>query len=89
MQPIQVVAPLLALTLLPRAAEQETTDYSPRKTELPSEVVVVPLDSADTILAPAEERAAAEHDYVESVKRGKFSNQWVSDLLMDSGCELE
>lgn len=52
-------------------------------------VVVVPLDSADTILARAEERAAAAHDYVESVKRGEFSNQWVSDLLMDGGCELE
>ena len=52
-------------------------------------VVVVPLDSADTILARAERKAAQEDDYVAAVKRGEFSNQWVSDLLADTGCILE
>ncbi len=52
-------------------------------------VVIVPLDSAEMILARAEEKAKQENDYVESVKRGEFSNQWVADLLANSGCELE
>jgi regulator of RNase E activity RraA len=52
-------------------------------------VVIVPLDSAESILARAEEKATQENEYVESVKRGEFSNQWVADLLANSGCELE
>lgn len=51
-------------------------------------VVIVPLDSAESILARAEEKATKEHDYVESVKRGEFSNQWVADLLRDAGCDF-
>jgi len=51
-------------------------------------VVVVPLDSADTILARAEKKATQEDDYVAAVKRGEFSNRWVSDLLTNTGCEF-
>lgn len=52
-------------------------------------VVIVPLDSAESILARAEDKVARENEYVESVKRGDFSNEWVADLLASSGCEQE
>lgn len=51
-------------------------------------VVIVPLDAAEELLVRAEAKAAQENDYVEAVKRGEFSNQWVADLLADAGCDL-
>jgi RraA family protein len=49
-------------------------------------VVIVPLDSVDELITRAEAKAAEESTYVAAVKRGEFSNKWVTDLLQSSGC---
>ena len=48
-------------------------------------VVVVPRDIADDLLARLRAAAAAEADYVASVKRGDFSNAWVDRVLNADG----
>ena len=52
-------------------------------------VIAVPSDSIETLLARVEEKTVKEEAYVEAVKRGEFSNQWVSDMLDAHGCDFE
>lgn len=49
-------------------------------------VVVVPLDAAEELIERAELKMAKEEEYVAAVRRGEFSNQWVTDLLDQNGC---
>jgi RraA family protein len=51
-------------------------------------VVVVPQDSADEILGRLLQFKQRNVDYIEGVKRGVFSNQWVHDLLAEGGCVI-
>lgn len=50
-------------------------------------VVVVPRESAATILARLREHAEAQAAYTAAVARGEFSNDWVDRLLDDAGLE--
>ena len=49
-------------------------------------VVFVPKESADEILKRLVTYKQKNADYLAGVKKGVFSNQWVDDLLDDSGC---
>lgn len=49
-------------------------------------VVIVPSDAADEMIERAEAKMSKEQDYVDAVKRGEFSNEWVTDLLDQNGC---
>lgn len=49
-------------------------------------IVVVRKGFAAEILERLKEHEAAMEEYVENVKRGKFSNAWVDTLLKDSDC---
>jgi regulator of RNase E activity RraA len=48
-------------------------------------VVVVPLDIVDDLLARLTERKNAETSYTSAVARGEFNNDWVDNLLRESG----
>jgi len=50
-------------------------------------VVVAPREIADELVRRLTERKAAEADYTAAVARGDFSNEWVDNLLADSGIE--
>ncbi len=52
-------------------------------------VVSVPSDSIVTLLERVEQKTVKEEAYVDAVKRGDFSNQWVTDILNDHGCVFE
>jgi regulator of RNase E activity RraA len=52
-------------------------------------VVVVPQDIAVDLLERLRARSAQEADYREAVRRGEFSNEWVDNLLFDSGVAPE
>ncbi len=52
-------------------------------------VVIVPHDSVDEILERAEVRMAKETIYVEAVKRGDFSNDWVTAALQADNCQID
>jgi RraA family protein len=52
-------------------------------------VVVVPREIALELLIRLQQQRAAEASYVAAVRRGEFSNQWVDDLLHESGCLFE
>lgn len=47
-------------------------------------VVVVPIDSAETVLTRVDARARGEADYVAAVAKGEFSNAWVDAILADN-----
>jgi regulator of RNase E activity RraA len=49
-------------------------------------VVLIPRDNAEDILARLVAQRARLADYLDGVKRGVFSNQWVDDLLESSNC---
>jgi regulator of RNase E activity RraA len=51
-------------------------------------VVIVQKEFAATILERLSSRAANQTDYLASVHRGDFSNDWVRALLEDGGCEI-
>ena len=48
-------------------------------------VVVVPQGVAEELLGRLRDRAEREADYREAVQRGEFSNEWVDNLLEQSG----
>ncbi len=49
-------------------------------------VVVVPLDHAPEILSRLVANRKRNKDYLADVARGKFSNDWVDDVLTSAGC---
>ena len=49
-------------------------------------IVVVPQDIVEEVLFRLEEHEATSAAYLESVRRGEFSNQWVDRLLREQGC---
>ena len=49
-------------------------------------IAVVPRAYAQEILDRLRESKAKQAAYVESVKRGDFSNAWVDEQLSDTGC---
>jgi RraA family protein len=51
-------------------------------------VVIVPLDATDELILRAEVKMEEESEYVAAVKRGEFSNEWVTDLLQSNGCMI-
>lgn len=53
----------------------------------PDGVILVPREAVRTVLARAETKATKEADYVAAVRRGEFSNQWVTDMLEANGCD--
>lgn len=54
-----------------------------------SGIVVVPQAFGDVIASKLEEKAAALEDYIENVKRGIFSNEWVDVLLEQTNCSID
>jgi RraA family protein len=54
-----------------------------------SGVVVVRRDAASDILVRLTANAARMHAYIENVKRGKFSNDWVDQQLAEDQCLIE
>ncbi|MBB3087071.1 methyltransferase [Geodermatophilus sabuli] len=52
-------------------------------------VVVVPQESADSMLQRLDTRAAGAAEYQSAVARGEFSNAWVDSMLAASGLESE
>ena len=52
-------------------------------------VVVVPLEFSSELLERLRARAEREADYREAVQRGEFSNEWVDNLLYESGVAPE
>jgi regulator of RNase E activity RraA len=51
-------------------------------------VVVAPREIADELVNRLEQRRNAEADYTAAVARGDFSNEWVDQLLAESGVEF-
>jgi RraA family protein len=49
-------------------------------------IVVVPQDIVEEVLFRLDEHEATNAAYLESVRRGEFSNQWVDRLLRELGC---
>lgn len=49
-------------------------------------IAVIPRDFAPEILARLQSNRERMADYVESVKKGDFSNDWVDDQLRENGC---
>ena len=49
-------------------------------------LVVVPQEFLDELLTLLVKQREALQDYLENVKRGKFSNQWVDDMLAQQNC---
>jgi RraA family protein len=52
-------------------------------------LVVVRQDHIETILSRLVAQQASLQKYVANVKRGVFSNEWVTTLLADAGCIVE
>ena len=52
-------------------------------------VVVVPQESAESMLRRLDTRAAAAAEYQSAVARGEFSNAWVDTMLDGNGLESE
>jgi len=52
-------------------------------------VVVVPREVAPDLLDRLRERTAREVEYRDAVQRGDFSNEWVDNLLFESGVAPE
>jgi regulator of RNase E activity RraA len=48
-------------------------------------VVVVPRGSAEDLIDRLDQRSATDAEYLASVARGEFSNQWVDDVLRGHG----
>lgn len=55
----------------------------------PNGVVVVPQEVAHDLLTRLRARKEREAEYREAVKRGEFSNEWVDNLLFESGVAPE
>lgn len=51
-------------------------------------VVVVPQEVAAELLRRLQAHQAANQAYLEAVRRGEFSNQWVDRILSEAGCLL-
>jgi len=52
-------------------------------------VVVIRKEFADKTLAHLKDEQQKNRDYVANVKKGIFSNQWVDNLLENSGCHID
>ncbi|MFT7649250.1 MAG: RraA family protein [Candidatus Poriferisodalaceae bacterium] len=52
-------------------------------------VVIVPHESVDEILERAEVRMAKETLYVDAVKKGDFTNDWVAAALRADDCQID
>lgn len=55
----------------------------------PNGVVIVPQEVAADLLERLRERAEREAEYRDAVARGEFSNEWVDNLLFESGVAPE
>ena len=51
-------------------------------------VAVVPLEHAPEILARLIANRERNRQYLADVSRGKFSNEWVDNILSDAGCAI-
>ena len=51
-------------------------------------IVVVPQDIVEEVLFRLEDHEATNASYLEAVRRGEFSNQWVDRLLAEHGCTI-
>jgi RraA family protein len=51
-------------------------------------VVIVPRDNAQDILERLQAYAAKNAQYLAGVKKGIFSNEWVDDILDETGCTI-
>ena len=51
-------------------------------------IAVIPRSFADDIIKRLQASKARLAEYVASVKRGDFSNQWVDEQLQENGCEI-
>jgi regulator of RNase E activity RraA len=51
-------------------------------------IVVVPREVAAELLQRLLRHESKNAAYLEAVKKGNFSNQWVSDILSENGCPL-
>lgn len=51
-------------------------------------IAVIPRDFAVEVLMRLQSSKARLADYVESVKRGDFSNAWVDEILRENGCAI-
>jgi RraA family protein len=51
-------------------------------------IVVVPHEIAAEVLARLQSHQATNAAYLEAVRRGEFSNQWVDRTLEDHGCSI-
>jgi len=49
-------------------------------------VVVIPRESAVEVLERLKKNKEKMKDYLSAVKNGVFSNKWVDDILLESGC---
>jgi len=52
-------------------------------------VVLIPRDSAENVIERLFTQQARLADYLDGVRRGEFSNQWVDDLLAGSDCIVD
>jgi regulator of RNase E activity RraA len=52
-------------------------------------VVIIPQEIAHELLHRLKANRAANAEYLEDVKQGKFSNAWVDSLLEAGGCPIE
>jgi RraA family protein len=50
-------------------------------------IAVVPQEFLGELLARLEKQQQVMHDYLQAVKRGEFSNQWVDNMLDDLHCQ--
>jgi RraA family protein len=51
-------------------------------------VVVIPRDTAGTLLQRLKQLKANMADYLAAVQRGEFSNKWVDAILLEGKCEV-
>ena len=49
-------------------------------------VVIVPQEVAESVLLQLKNRKEGEAAYLEAVKRGEFSNEWVDKMLSEANC---
>lgn len=51
-----------------------------------SGIVTIPMDSAEETLGRLEKQRQRQEQYLKNVREGKFSNEWVDQILQESGC---
>jgi len=54
-----------------------------------SGVIVIPIGISSVLLERLEADRKRKKDYLDSVRRGEFSNEWVDDILRNGNCQIE